>query len=54
MYATFISILFSKIFGIWIQGSGATGYVSLMAYFLSSLKDKERKFKTSLTVSLIL
>jgi hypothetical protein len=39
---------------IWIQGSGAAGHVSSMAYFLNFLEDKERRFKTKLTLSLIL
>jgi hypothetical protein len=54
MYAMFIWILFSKIFGTWIQDSRATRYVSLMDYFLNYLKDKERRFKADLALSLIL
>jgi hypothetical protein len=41
--------LFSK-FGIWIQGSGATGDL----FFKSIWKIKERIFKTNWTLSLIL
>jgi hypothetical protein len=45
---------FFKTFGIWIQGSGAMGHVSSMDYFINSLEDKERRFETNLTLSLIL
>ena len=40
--------------GIWIQGSGATGHMSSMAYFLNFWKIKTRRLKTDLTLSLIL
>ena len=40
--------------GIWIQGSGAAGYESLMADFSNSWKINTRILKTDLTLSLIL
>jgi hypothetical protein len=40
--------------GIWIQDSRTAGRMSSMAYFLNFLKDKDRRFKTNLTLSLIL
>jgi hypothetical protein len=40
--------------GIWIQGSGAAGQVSLATYFLNMLEDKDRRLKIKLTLSLIL
>jgi hypothetical protein len=40
--------------GIWIQGSGATGHVSLATYFSNLLEDKYRRLKIELTLSLIL
>jgi hypothetical protein len=52
--ATYAMFLFSKFFGIWIQDSRAAGYMSLMAYVLNSLEDKERRFKTNLILRLIL
>jgi hypothetical protein len=39
---------------IWIQGSGAAVHVLSMAYFIYFLEDKGRRFKTTLTLSLIL
>jgi hypothetical protein len=39
---------------IWIQGSGATGHVSLATCFSNLLEDKDRRLKTKLTLSLIL
>jgi hypothetical protein len=40
--------------GIWIQGSGTAGHVSLATYFSNLLEDKYRRLKTKLTLSLIL
>jgi hypothetical protein len=40
--------------GIWIQGSGAAGHVSLATYFSNLLEYKDRRFKIELTLSLIL
>ena len=40
--------------GIWIQGSGAAGYVSSTAYFKKFLKIQARRLKTEVTLSLIL
>ena len=40
--------------GIWIQGSGAAGYVSSIAYFSNFLKIQARRLKTEVTLSLIL
>jgi len=40
--------------GIWIQGSGAAGHVSSTSYFSNFWKIKTRRFKTNLTLSLIL
>jgi hypothetical protein len=52
-----MSRLFGSFFpnlGIWIQGSGATVHMASTAYFLNFFKDKERRFKTKLTLNLIL
>jgi hypothetical protein len=38
----------------WIQGSEAAGQVSSMAFFKKNLEDKDKRFKTNLTLSLIL
>jgi hypothetical protein len=35
-----------QILGIWIQGSGAAGQVSLVTYFSNLLEDKDRRLKT--------
>jgi hypothetical protein len=40
--------------GIWIQGLGATGHMSSAIYFSNLLKDKDRRLKIKLTLSLIL
>ena len=40
--------------GIWIQGSGAAGYVSSTAYFSNSWRIRTRRLMTELTLSLIL
>jgi hypothetical protein len=40
--------------GIWIQGSGAAGYVSSTAYFSKFLKIQSRRLKTEVTLGLIL
>jgi hypothetical protein len=37
-----------------MQDSWAAGYVSSRDHFLNSLEDKERRFKTNLTLNLIL
>jgi hypothetical protein len=53
MHAMFIWILFPK---PWDLDSKlrAVRHVSLMAYFYEVKEDKERRFKTNLTLSLIL
>jgi hypothetical protein len=45
---------FSPNLGIRIQGLGAAGHVSSSIYFLNLLEYMERRFKTNLTLSLIL
>jgi hypothetical protein len=40
--------------GVWIEGLGAAGHMPSMGYFLNFLGDKDRRFKTNLTLSLIL
>jgi hypothetical protein len=39
---------------IWIQGSRVVGHVSSMAYFSNFWKIRTRRFKTNLTLNLIL
>jgi hypothetical protein len=39
---------------IWIKGLGTARHVSSMVYFSNFLEDKERRFKTNLTINLIL
>jgi hypothetical protein len=45
---------FYQTLGIWIQGSGAARHVSSVTYFSNLLEDKDKRFKTNLTLSLIL
>jgi hypothetical protein len=47
-------ILYSKPGGFGFKARGLQGHVSSMTYFLNLLEDKDRKFKTKLTLSLIL
>jgi hypothetical protein len=54
LHATILCILYSKTLGIWIQGSRAAGHVLLLTYFSNLLKDKDRRLKIKLTLSLIL
>jgi hypothetical protein len=43
-----------KIFGIWIQGSGAAGYMSSAIYFSNLPEDKDRRLMIKLTLNPIL
>jgi hypothetical protein len=45
---------FFKTLGFGFKAWGPVEHVSSMAYFLNFLEDKERRFKTNLTLSLIL
>jgi hypothetical protein len=45
---------FFKILGVWIQNSEAAGHVLSVTYFSNLLEDKDRRFKTNLTISLII
>jgi hypothetical protein len=54
LHVTILWILYSKNLGIWIQGSGAVGYVSSATSFSNLLEDKDRRLKIKLTLSLIL
>jgi hypothetical protein len=47
-------ILYSKPCGFGFKARGLQGHVSSVTYFLNLLEDKDKRFKTNLTLSLIL